>query len=239
MTRKTLAALGLIGASAAAASAQQQPDAPAPPAVAPVAPVAPPPAAIPEPLPPAAARVAPAAPPVGVPQREVIRWPGGWMYLDGPEVIVRHGSTTTTSGRSSTVVSGAANGFGNSIVVDNGGSPGVTVIRNSRNGVGNSITVTPDGPVFEAPHRPQFGERRVLADPAMIPPAVEDAAAFAEAPRYKGRANDFWTRRAWSDRYDCNVYWSDAQRRWYRYHGDDDTYRPLPTDFDPTGDRQP
>ena len=80
-------------------------------------------------------------------QRQIIRWPGGWMYLDEPGVIYHDAAAPKTG--STTAISGSANGVGNKIVVDNGKSSGVTVIRNSRNGVGNSVTVTPSGPVFE------------------------------------------------------------------------------------------
>ena len=85
-------------------------------------------------------------PPAG-PARPIIRWPGGWMYLDKPGVINHDGAAPKMG--STTVITGSANGVGNSIVVDNGKSSGKTILRNVRNGIGNSITVTPKGPVFE------------------------------------------------------------------------------------------
>lgn len=80
--------------------------------------------------------------------RQIIRWPGGWMYLDEPGVIYRDGSVQKTV--STTVITGSANGIGNKIVVDNGKSSGTTILQNVRNGAGNSVTVTPSGPVIEA-----------------------------------------------------------------------------------------
>jgi hypothetical protein len=86
-------------------------------------------AAAAQPAPPAGPAKAPAAP-----QRQVIRWPGGWLSLDGPEVILRDGAATG----STNVITNSGNGVGNRIVVDNGGVPGVTVLRNVRNGVGTA-----------------------------------------------------------------------------------------------------
>jgi hypothetical protein len=88
----------------------------------------------------------PTAPP---PHRPVVRWPGGWMYLDEPGVIYHDGTAPDTG--STTIVAGSANGVGNRIVIDNGNSSGVTVLWNVRNGVGNSVAVTPAGPGFESP----------------------------------------------------------------------------------------
>src|SRR5580704_9514816 len=86
-------------------------------------------------------------PAAATPQRQIIRWPGGWMYLDEPGVIYHDGSAPKTG--STTVITGSANGIGNKIVIDNGKSAGTTILRNVRNGFGNSVTVTPNGPVFE------------------------------------------------------------------------------------------
>lgn len=114
--RPGVVALGLLGCTAAAEA--QPPPAPSPP---------------------------PPRPAGGAPQRQVIRWPGGWMYVDGPEAIMKQNGTKG----STNVVTDSANGVGNRIVIDNGETPGVTVLRNVRNGVGNSVTVTPKGPVIE------------------------------------------------------------------------------------------
>ena len=86
-------------------------------------------------------------PPVHSPQRQIVRWPGGWMFLDEPGVIYLVGASPKNG--SATVITSSANGVGNKIVVDNGKSSGTTVLQNVRNGVGNSVTVSPNGPVFE------------------------------------------------------------------------------------------
>lgn len=90
------------------------------------------------------------------PSRKIVRWPGGWMYLDAPGVIYHDSTPSPKSGvaGATNVIMDSANGVGNSITIDNGGKPGVTVLRNVRNGIGNKITVTPDGPVIELPAKP-------------------------------------------------------------------------------------
>jgi hypothetical protein len=124
-----------------------------------------------------------------------------------PEVIVR--SRTPGTG-SANVVVGSGNGWGNSIIVE--GTPGAaTVVQNSRNGFGNRVIINGVDVLADLP----FGE---------LP------AAFAPSPVYRGRANRFWTERAWSEADDCNVYWSPADGKWFRYHRVDDTYRVLPGD---------
>lgn len=151
----------------------------------------------------------PAAPAQAPPPRQIIRWPGGWMYVDGPSVIVRQAG----SGGSTNVITSSGNGVGNRIVVDNGGTSGVTILQNVRNGIGNSVTVTPAGPVLDLPSRPQ---------PA-VPPTTE----------YKGRATKFWTKKIYSEAFDCNLYWCPKTQWWYRYDKAADTYRPLPPDSGP------
>ncbi|OWK43662.1 hypothetical protein [Fimbriiglobus ruber] len=178
--RPGVAALGLFGA---AAPAPADPPA-APPASAPAAPARP------------AEQAAP----------QIIRWPGGWMYLNGPDTIVRQ---TGTPG-SKTVITGSANGVGNKIVVDNDGTPGVTILKDVRNGVGNSVTVTPAGPVVNLPpDRPQ-------------------------PPEHSGRGPSFWTKKAFSQTLGCNLYWSPKDKAWYRYDKADGKYRPVPDSLDPT-----
>lgn len=147
--------------------------------------------------------VAAAQPPAGGPHAQIIRWPGGWMSLDGPEVIVHQ----TAPAGSATTITDSANGVGNQIVVDNGGAPGVTVLRNVRNGVGNSVTVTPDGPVIELPPR----------DPAPRPPV-----------EYKGRATKFWTTKVFSPTHGRPLYWCPKTRWWFAYDKGTDTFRPVP-----------
>ncbi|MDB5307602.1 MAG: hypothetical protein JWO38_1804 [Gemmataceae bacterium] len=154
---------------------------------------------------------APAQPPAApAPQRQIVRWPGGWMYLDEPGVIYHDGSAPKPG--STTMIAGSANGVGNRIVVDNDGAPGVTVLRNVRNGVGNSVTVTPAGPVFDL--SPRAGAVR---------PAVE----------YKGRATKFWTRKVYSEDLGYTMYWCPKTEWWFRYDKKADVYRPIPGDSDP------
>jgi hypothetical protein len=74
------------------------------------------------------------------------------------------------------------------------------------------VTVTPGGLVLELPAKP------------------------AAAPEYKGRDAKFWTKKLWSETYDCNVYWCPKAQRWYRYDRAADTYRPVPADYDPAFD---
>ena len=68
------------------------------------------------------------------------------------------------------------------------------------------------------------------ADPADPLPAAGPGPAGPVRPArcYKGKANPFWEKKAWSDAHDCNLYWSPADKAWFRYHGEDDTYRPVP-----------
>lgn len=128
----------------------------------------------------------------------VVRWPGGSVTLDGPEVIVRQSGSGSGS---STVVSNSGNGFGNRIVVSNGGAGGTTIVRNARNGAGNRLVLDPQETVIEVP-------------------AVKPPVRFAED-------GVFWTKKEWSAAYDCNLYWSAADRSWYRYHREDESYRPV------------
>lgn len=135
---------------------------------------------------------------------QVIRWPGGSLTLDaplGPEVVRR---TPSADGRSTTVISGSGNGFGNRIVVTNGGAGGTTVIRNSRNGWGNRIVVDPED------------ERIELA-----------ARGPARPPVRHPEGGKFWTEKVWSEAHNANLYWSPADRVWYRFDPADDRYRPV------------
>ena len=150
-----------------------------------------------------AAGVAPAEPPTAPPPRQIIRWPGGWMYLDDPGVIVRQAAP----GGSTTVITDSGNGAGSRVVVDNGGSPGVTILRNVRNGPGSSVTVNQTGPVIDFSPRP--GATR---------PTVE----------YKGQATKFWTRAVYSADLGYVLYWCPKTNSWYRYDEKDDVYRPTP-----------
>ena len=62
---------------------------------------------------------------------------------------------------------------------------------------------------------------------APAPTAVAPAPATAP-PSYKGKASPFWTKKMFSDAYDCNLYWCPTTKLWFRYAADDDTYRPVP-----------
>ena len=209
MTLRTLAAALAAGGLAAAAHAQ-------PPAV-------------------PAAPAAPATP-------QVIRYPGGVVVLNGKETIVRQAGTP---GRSTNLVTGSGNGFGNAIVVDGGGG-GLTVVSGSRNGVGNRLLVDPtdllldlDVPGLVLPREQCKAPAAQPLPPAVTPlpvapPPVEvqpqpagPAPAAADPPVVRGRNTAFWTARSFSDAHDCNLYWHPGARTWYRYHPDDDTYRPV------------
>ncbi|MBX9624360.1 MAG: hypothetical protein K2X82_11180, partial [Gemmataceae bacterium] len=168
-------------------------------------------------------------PPPGGPaacEPKVVRWPGGSVVVNGPEVVVRQAGPR---GRSANVITGSGNGSGNTVVVD-GGPGGVTVVKNARNGVGNRLVLDPDdllvdldaelagwlgavGRCKPAPADPFAPAKIVPADPG---PKL-----------YRGKANPFWDRKAFSEAHDCNLYWSPADRLWFRYGSDDDTYRPV------------
>ncbi len=127
--------------------------------------------------------------------------PAARVVVNGPEVIVHQKGNGTGS---STVISGSGNGFGNRIVVGGGPAGGTTVIQNSRNGIGNSIVI--DGE--------EIGD---------LPPAVT-------AVCHRGRDTKFWTKKVFSEAWDCNLYWCPKAEKWFRYAAEDDVYRPLPVD---------
>lgn len=169
---------------------------------------------------PAPAPVEPA--PLPVPEPRVIRWPGGCLVLNdapaaGPEVV---GRVPLAGRKAVNVVTGSGNGFGNTIVVD-GGPGGLTVVRNARNGVGNRLVVNPADDLLDLD--------RELADLLdWVPPAARPAPVAPAVPKvYRGKANPFWTKKAFSDAHDCNLYWSPADKGWFRYSADDDSYRPV------------
>ena len=133
----------------------------------------------------------------------VVRTPGG------TEVILR---SSTPGGGSTTVVTNSGNGFGNRIVV--GGSPGLTVVKNARNGIGNRLILDPD-------------ELLIDLDELCFPKAAKPVEVKPAPPVYAGKANPFWAKKAFSDAHDCNLYWSAADKLWFRYSPDDDQYRPV------------
>ncbi len=223
--RTGLAALAALGGLAAVAHAQLPAPLPAPVVPVPVAPGVP-----------------------GAPQ--VIKWPGGYMIMNGSEMILR---STGPAGSSTNVITGSGNGVGNRIVVS-GGTGGTTIVKNSRNGIGNQLITDPNdvlidldalvpelklGPKLVVPVVPVVPPAGGPADP-VIPPAVAPAPAPAPAPvpvdgkaapglpSYKGKASPFWTKKAFSDAYDCNLYWDPTNKMWFRYGVEDDTYRPVP-----------
>jgi hypothetical protein len=230
--RTKLAALAAAGGLAAAAPAQVPADPPAPVNPVPVNPA---------PVEPGVVRPAPAAP-AFAPRPQVVRWAGGYVVLNGPEVVVRQPGV---AGRSTNVVTGSGNGFGNTIVVDNGpGGGGVTIVQNARNGVGNRLVVDPDDVFLDLDLLPAWVlapaclKPAVLAAPAVAPkPAPADPAINPPAnplpvveavPVIKGKNTPFWTKKVWSDEHDCNLYWSPEHKAWFRYHKEDDAYRPVP-----------
>jgi hypothetical protein len=184
------------------------------------------------------ASAATAQQPVEKPEPQVIKWPGGYMVTNGRDVVVRQSGT----GGSTNVITGSGNGFGNRIVVD-GGSGGVTVVRGSKIGIGNKIVVNPDDVMIDldewlkpcakpAPAKPEFAPKP-MTDPAPEPLPNADG-----PPSYKGKANTFWTKKAFSEALDCNLYWCPQTKLWFRYHADDDTYRPVPTQPAAPGDEK-
>jgi len=160
-------------------------------------------------------------PAVPAPPPQVIQWPGGWMKIDGQEMILRNAAP----GRGTTnIISNSGNGFGNKILVGGGSGGGTTIISNSRNGVGNQIVLDPEDWVFDlGPWTPPAA--RPVPLPAPLPPPV----AVPAPPAYAGKANAFWKVKGFSEELDCNIYWSADDKMWFRYHADGDQYRPLPT----------
>jgi len=191
---------------------------------------------------------------------QVVKWPGGYMVMNGSEVIVRN---CGPAGSSTNVVTGSGNGFGNKVVVS-GGAGGVTIVKNARNGIGNQLLTDPDdllldldallgnlkpvlpvvpqgqpNPAPPIPVIPQGEPNAQAAPPAVAPapvPVLPPPADQAAPPSYKGKASPFWTQKTFSDAYDCNLYWSPASKLWFRYGSDDDTYRPVPTQPAPPAD---
>jgi hypothetical protein len=181
----------------------------------------------------------------------VFKWPGGYMVMNGPEVIMR---TTGPAGSSTNLITGSGNGVGNRIVVS-GGAGGTTIVQNSRNGIGNQLITDPNDVLIDvdallAGLKPGIVNPVVPAVP-VIPPAAPVAPAIPPAvapvpvapapapldpkpvaqdtmPSYKGKASPFWTKKAFSDAYDCNIYWCPTTKMWFRYGAEDDTYRPVP-----------
>ena len=110
---------------------------------------------------------------------------------------------------STTVITNSGNGVGNRVVVS--GTGGTTIVSNVRNGIGNRLILDPD---------------ELLIDLDELCPLPKCKPA-PKPPSYVGKNNPFWTRKQFSDEHDCNLYWGDADRLWFRYHPDDDVYRPL------------
>lgn len=105
-------------------------------------------------------------------------------------------------GKSKTVIRGAGNGWGNTIVVDNGGTGrGTTVIQNSRNGFGNRVVVI-DG--------------KVVTD---VPGVGAKDLRFGDVKFY-------------SVLHGCTVYWDPKTTAWYRYDNFRERYVPAEWDAD-------
>lgn len=162
---------------------------------------------------------APAPPAAALPAPQVIRWADGYVIVNGQEVIYRRPG----AGPATNVISGSGNGFGNTVIVDNAGGSGTTIVRNARNGIGNRVVIDPSDPRLDLPPG-------VFADPPAAPPAPVC---------HRGKESKFWTKKVWSDGYDCNLYWDPKAERWFRYQREDDTYRPVPPDYDPAQEAPP
>lgn len=200
-------------------------------------------------------------PTAAVPQTpQVVKWPGGYVVMNGSEVIVR---STGPGGSSTNLVTGSGNGFGNKIVVS-GGAGGTTIVQNARNGIGNQLITDPDELLIDLDAllggtKPRCAKPAVPAIPQAQPSAAQPVPVIpqadpnappalapapipvlpppaAEVPSYKGKASPFWTQKAFSDSYDCNLYWGPTAKLWFRYNSDDDTYRPVPTQPAPPAD---
>jgi len=130
------------------------------------------------------------------------------------EVIVK---SKSISGGSTTVISNSGNGFGNRIVVS--GSPGTTIVKNARNGFGNRLILDQDELLID------LDDVLFPTKIAPVRPLVVEAKPIP--PVYSGKANAFWTKKAFSDAHDCNLYWSAEDKLWYRYSPEDDKYRPV------------
>lgn len=114
-----------------------------------------------------------------------------------------------TPGGNTTVITNSGNGAGNRIVVSGGG--GTTIVQNVRNGIGNRLILDPDELLIDLDE--------LVPLPKCKPPAKPLC--------YAGKNNAFWSKKQFSEELDCNLYWSDTDRLWFRYSADDDQYRPL------------
>lgn len=137
------------------------------------------------------------------PSRKIIKWPGGWMYVDEPGVIYHDNSAP--KGPSMNLIENSGNGIGNSIIID-GSAPGTTVIKNSRNGIGNTLRVTPEGPVIDLSAKP---------------------AVKLDMNRYKGKDAKFWSKKVHSDALRCDLFWCPKAELWFKYDKFADLYLPV------------
>ena len=106
------------------------------------------------------------------------------------------------------VIRNAGNGYGNSIVIDNGpgGGNGVTIVENVRNGIGNRVIVNNPGQlmVMGGKTYPQNG----LA----------------------------WTEKKYSTTMRMWLYWSPRDRSWFMYEPNSKMYTIMPIDLDDLDD---
>ena len=232
MNMFTRTAAGLI-LSAGAATAQPPVDRPLPPVAEPAAPMAEAPTeSRAEPRYEPRAEVLPPASPTRQ-QPRMLRWADGFLYSDGPATVFRQNGLP---GRAANVIRGVGNGLGNSIIVDNGlGSNGVTVIENARNGFGNRIVIDgvelDTGSWIDPPLASPWGVGRVFDNVRRAPVRRAEPAPPVRTGDsvYRGRENPFWSKKVWSDTYDCNLYFCERSDRWYRYDRAGDEYRPIPS----------
>ncbi len=188
-----------------------------------------------------AAAAQPPAQPLPDQKPRVIRWNGGYMVMDNAGgVVVRQAGVP--GGSSTNIINGSGNGIGNRIVVDNGDTSGVTIVSNSRLGIGNKIIVNAEDVLLDIPDlpldllglpAPKPAPKVAPADPVVIPPAIdpqpqaEPVVTEPEPLLYRGKENNFWTKKTFCEGNDCNLYWSPKDKAWFRYSKDDDTYRPV------------
>lgn len=184
-------------------------------------------------------------PQLQTPAPQVLQWPGGYLVMNGPEVIVRN---TLPRAGATNLITGSGNGIGNRMIVS-GGAGGVTVVQSARNGIGNSLILDPGDllldldqvlprmkPVGPKPDVPPAATNPGGAPPVATPAGPPAPTNPATPPSYAGKGNGFWSKKVFSESYDCNLYWCPTTKLWFRYIGDDDMYRPVPVQPPPPGD---
>jgi hypothetical protein len=117
----------------------------------------------------------------------VVTWPGGYMTMNGTDVVVRHG---VPGWPSPNLVAGTVNGFGSRVVVGNGFAGGVALGSNGTTSFGrgvvvdlDSVTVALDDPFGDlGPVVVRPGSVVVPGLPTVRIPAVPAPPASPQAP---------------------------------------------------------